>query len=99
MASLSLLLGGLNLSQAGAPVNIGSPQGTSEGHRSARVSGVLFSGAQPASRTPFRPALLRTPIRLASAAIQRLFSFVISLFTVCASKWRGETIFLTNQKA
>lgn len=82
MASLSSLLGGLNLSQAGAPVDIGSPQGTSEGRRFMRVSGVLFSGAHPASRAPFHPALLGVPIRFGSAAIQRWFSFVISPFAL-----------------
>ena len=82
MASLSSFLGSLNLRQAGAPVDIGSPLGTSEGCRSMRVSGVLFSGAQPASGAPFRPALLRAPIRLASAAIRRWLSFVISPFAL-----------------
>jgi len=80
MPFMFALFGGLKISRTGAPVDIGSPQGTSEGRRFMRVSGVLFSGAQPTSETPFRPALLRAPIRLASVAIQRLFSFVISPF-------------------
>ncbi len=80
MAFLFSLIGVLNVSQAGTPVDIGSPQDTSEGRRFMRASGVLFSGAQPASGAQFRPALLAAPIHFASAAIHRLFSFVISPF-------------------
>ena len=71
------------------PVVLGSQRSVPEGRRSMRISGRLrFSlavgvggflfRAQAASRVPFRPALARTPIRLASVRAQPWVSVSLS---------------------
>ena len=76
------LFGFLQGHRSATPVVLGSQRSLPEGRRSMRLSGRscfsltagaggFLSGAQPASGTPFRPALARTPFRLASARVQR----------------------------
>jgi len=80
-----------------APVLIGSLRSRCEGRRSMRGSGrscfslaagvvSFLSGAQPASGTLFRPALARTPFRLASARVQRLAASAVLRLAQAASR-------------
>ena len=83
MSLFALLFSRLQAHRATTPVVIGSSRFVPEGWRSMRVSGRscfslaacaggFLSGAQSASGAQFRPALLATPFRLASARAQRL---------------------------
>jgi hypothetical protein len=73
----------LQAHRSATPVLIGSLHSVSKGRRSMRVSGRscfslaarssgFLSGAQPSVAAQFRPVLLATPFRLASALAQRL---------------------------
>ena len=73
----------LQAHRSATPVLIGSLRSVTEDRRSMRVSGRscfslaarssgFLSGAQPSVAAQFRPALLATPFRLASARTQRL---------------------------
>ena len=87
----------LKAPRSAMPVLIGSPGGTSEGCRSMRVSarsrfslaacgGGFLSSAQPASGALFRPALARTPFRLASARAQRFAASAVLRVAQAASQ-------------
>ena len=79
------------------PVVLGSQPPVPEGCRFMRVSGRscfslavcaggFLSGAQPASGAPFRLALARTPIRLASARAQRFATSAVPRFAQAPSR-------------
>ena len=83
MSLFAILFGRLQVHRSATPVVLGSQRSVPEGRRSMRVSGRscfslavraggFLSGAQPTSGALFRPALARTPIRLASVPAQRL---------------------------
>ena len=83
MKLLANQFGLLQVHRSATPVLLGSPRVVPVGRRSMRVSGRFgfslaarssgfLSGAQPSVAVQFRPALLATPFRLASARVQRL---------------------------
>ena len=88
MSLFAILFSHFQVHCSATPVVIGSSRFVPEGWRSMRVSGrscfSLFScgggflsGAQPAVAAQFRPALLATPFRLASALVQRFAASVV----------------------
>ena len=92
MSLLAIFFGLLQAHRSATPVVLGSQRSVPEGRRSMRVSGRscfslaacaggFLSGAQPTSGALFRPALARTPIRLASALAQPVVSVFTSPFS------------------
>ena len=92
MSSFAYSFGFFNAHRLVTPAPIASSRFVPEGRRSMRVSGRscfslaacaggFLSGAQPTSGALFRPALARTPIRLASALAQPVVSVFTSPFS------------------
>ena len=92
MSLLAILFGRLQVHRSATPVVLGLQRSVPEGRRSVRLSGRscfslaacaggFLSGAQPVSGALFRPALARTPIRLASALVQPAVSVFASPFS------------------
>ena len=87
----------LQVHRPATPVFIGSLRSVSECRRSMRVSGRFcfslaarssgfLSSAQPSVAAQFRPALLATPFRLASALAQRLAASPVVRVAQAASR-------------
>ena len=91
MSLFALIFGRLQVHRSATPVVLGSQRSVPEGRRSMRLpgrscfslaacAGGFLSGAQPTSGALLRPALARTPIRLASALAQPVLSVFTSPF-------------------
>ena len=97
MKLLANQFGLLQVHRPATPVLIGSLRSVSEGRRSMRVTGRfgfslaarssgLLSGAQPSVVAQFRPALLATPFRFASALAQPLAASPVGHVAQAASR-------------
>ena len=97
MSLFAYSFGFFNAHRPVTPVPIGSSRFVPEGRRSMRVSGRswfslaacaggFLSGAQPAVAAQFRPALLATPFRLASALAQRFAASAVFRVAQAASR-------------
>ena len=97
MSLFAILFGSLHVHRSATPVVLGSQRSVPEGRRSMRLSGRscfslaagaggFLSGAQPTSDALFRPALARTPIRLASVRVQRFAAPAVLRVAQAASR-------------
>ena len=97
MKLLANQFGLLQVHRPATPVLIGSLRSVSEGRRSMRVTGRFgfslaarssgfLSSAQSSVLAQFRPALLATPFRLASALVQRLAAISVARFAQAPSR-------------